>query len=209
MAQSKVYERDIPEGHPQILIVGDSTAVGTGVTDPALSVAGRFGNDFPNASITNLAKNGAKIHDVVMTLRSLPQGRVYDLVVIQVGANDVIFFSKLKEQPIEQMLELAKKVSSHVVWLTAGNIGLAPIFPWPISLIMTDRTRDLRELALSRTRLQKVIYVDLFEEKGEDPFVKDVERYYAPDREHLSADGYGYWYDRIRDELVKERVVIQ
>lgn len=203
--KTKPFERENKEGSPRILILGDSTAYGTGAESPERTTAGYFGRDFPGASIENLSANGAQIADVIRVLENLPDTGPYDLVVVQAGANDVIYGTSLSLLPdrISHMLALARARSAHVVWLTAGNIGLAPIFPWPIDRYLTKRTLVLRDMALAASSKEEVIYIDLFNPRGKDPFEKDVPRFYAKDRLHLSGEGYAFWYSRIREEMEK------
>jgi lysophospholipase L1-like esterase len=43
-------------------------------------------------------------------------------------------------------------------------------------------------------------FVDLFHERDNDPFLKDPDRFFAPDYLHPSNDGYGLWYDALKSQ---------
>jgi hypothetical protein len=86
---AKAFERRTLPHAPTVLVVGDSTGVGTGATTPAASIAGLLGAAFPHVSVVNLAVNGARTLDVIMQLAGAAPGR-YDLVLVHAGGNDVL-----------------------------------------------------------------------------------------------------------------------
>ncbi len=184
------------------LVIGDSTGVGVGVSDPRFSVAGRLGSEFPNASVRNLSRSGARTAELLPLLEEIPS-KSFDFVLFQIGANDVIRFTSYDNlrRDIAAVLKEGNRIAHAQALITAGNIGLAPIFPWPLSVIYTHRTRIVREMFMDAAKESGTVYVDLFREKGEEPFEKDVARYYAPDREHLSDEGYGYWFEALTEAL--------
>lgn len=192
----------------RFLFAGDSTAVGTGSGDPAKTVAGYFAQDFPQASIEQLSANGRRLGelDALFDLKD----RRYKLIVLQIGANDIMKFTPLT-QGVKYMHSLvlkAKKHADHVVILHSGNIGLAPVFTWPFNWILTSRTKDYREVYQKIAREEGVLYVDLFRERQDDVFLKDVHTYYAADMLHPGAAGYRWWYERIRMTLKQAGVVL-
>lgn len=200
VAQAVAFQRI--EGSKRVLIVGDSTAVGVGASNPEKSTAGLLAADFPSVSVENRAVSGAKLRDVVGQLAAT--AGTYDLVLIQAGANDVLYFSSdaAMKQGVTNLFAEARKKSDTVVVLTAGNIGLAPVIPWPFGYYISARTRYMRELMQNEAAKVNAHYVDLYKERGSDPFENDVARYYAPDRLHLSDDGYAYWYSEIRRQAL-------
>src|SRR6185436_17393262 len=86
--------RDNPKARVKIIVLGDSTAVGTGSKSNTESVAGRFGRDFPQAEIVNISQNGKRINGLVRDFLPLVRGH-YDLAVVQIGGNDIIWFTPL------------------------------------------------------------------------------------------------------------------
>jgi lysophospholipase L1-like esterase len=197
--QSHAFERTVDGGTPRILIGGDSTAVGTGTT-PEGSTAGHFGADFPRANIRNVSVNGWKIADL---LEAFPMSGTYDLVVLQIGANDIIRGTPEKEfeTSLRALFAKAKARSANVVALHSGNIGLAPMFPWPVNRVLRARTLRYRAIYRAVATEHGVAYVDLYAEKEEDVLSKDIPKYYADDLLHLTAEGYGVWYDAIRKTM--------
>lgn len=182
----------------RILVAGDSLAMGVGSARSEGTIAGRLHMDFPDAEIVNSAESGAKLAQVSGQVRAAP-GQ-FDYVIIMAGANDIIRFHSWKraEADAQYLVERAKEKGDHIVWVVSGNIGLAPIWPWPIGALYTYRTRKYHALFESIAKKEGVAFVQLFQERADDVFTKDPDRYYAEDGLHLSGDGYGVWYEAIK-----------
>jgi len=58
-AKSTPYEARRPGASKTLLIIGDSTGVGTGAARPQESIAGRIAEEFKDVNIINLSRNGA------------------------------------------------------------------------------------------------------------------------------------------------------
>jgi len=209
LQRSTSFEQGDLHKDVSILVVGDSLGVGVGADDPRGSIAGRIGADLPHASVTNFSISGAHTKDIIDILKSLRADQ-FNLVVVIVGANDILQFTPLAEleQQIDTALSLAVKSGDEVVLLTSGDIGLAPIFPWPVGYIYTWRTEKVRKIFIRKAKIHSVIYVDLFREKKDDLLLKDVDRNYAFDGLHLSGDGYGIWYAEIKKTLRANNILI-
>jgi lysophospholipase L1-like esterase len=206
---TQAFAHTNPQAKLKFLFVGDSTAMGTGAQSNAQSVAGWFGQDFPEAHIDSNAANGRRIAELEGKFPPYP-GQIYDLIVIQIGANDILRFTDLKnvEQSLSHIIEKAKSIGQHVVILHSGNVGLAPIFIWPFDAIMTHRARQMRALYMKKAKEEHVLYVDLFTERNDDLFLKDIDKYYSADHLHPSGEGYHWWYQKIRWTLDQAGVVM-
>jgi lysophospholipase L1-like esterase len=206
---SKPFIRSSPDARLRFLFLGDSTAVGTGARNSTESVAGYFGQDFPDAAIDNNSYNGRKLNQLIA---EFPRGinKKYDVVVLQIGANDIMKFTPYKtiEREIAEAIEDAKGAGRQVVILHSGNVGLAPAFIWPFNWIMTERARVVRRIYMKKATEHGVLYVDLFTERDNDLFLKDIPKYYCPDMLHPSGEGYKWWYERIRATLSGAGVVL-
>ncbi len=201
-ATAVAFERNIPHATTRILIAGDSTAVGVGAARPEESVAGRFGTENPNAEIINISRSGKRIHELREELNRLPAQK-FTLVVLMIGGNDIVHLTDLRlvEADLTALLTMAKKMSPVVLVVHSGNIGAAPLFPWPVGLFYTSRTRKIRAIYIQKTQELGAIYVDLFKERHDDIFLSNPEKYYLPDRFHPSSDGYAVWYSAIKQAL--------
>lgn len=192
-AQARSFNRE--EGVRHVLVVGDSTAVGVGAS-PEGSVPGRLSREL-DASIENHAVSGAQTADIASQFQKARRER-YDLVLIQVGANDIIRGNSLKKAAENANLFLADaaKLSDRIVLLTAGKIGEAPFFPRVAAPLVTWRAGLLRERFIAVAAKHDVLYVDLFEKA--EQFAKSD---YASDSLHLSDSGYAKWFNVIKNDV--------
>ncbi|MEO5646539.1 MAG: GDSL-type esterase/lipase family protein [Candidatus Paceibacterota bacterium] len=196
------YEQHPTHPNKTILIAGDSTAVGVGAIDNTDSTAGRLGKQFPNADIINIAVSGARLQDAIVQLQS-QQGKRYDLILLQVGANDVthLISRTTATNEIQKTFELATAISAKTIVLTAGDMGISNLFHWPITIALHNGSLMLREVFMTTvTQFPTVSYIDLFKSKKDDPFQHKPE-FYAPDNFHLTGAGYGIWYGEIQKHL--------
>ena len=175
----------------RLLIVGDSTAVGTGASSARHSLAGLIGQSHPRLLIENRAQDGAKFADVV---RQLAGDERFDIVLVQAGGNDVIRLRGLAgmQADIEQVAELAHQRANVVILMPAGNAGNAAFFFAPVSWWMTQRSRALHGFVHDAAARTGATYVNLFHERSDDPFVIDP-ALNASDGLHPSDAGYEVW----------------
>lgn len=200
--ETTAFQQIVENPSFKILVIGDSSAVGVGADDPELSVAGRIGADYPNAEIVNKGKSGMRTAGLVKAINDLESDN-YDLILIQIGGNDLIRFVPVMEAKdnMEKVLKRAKQISENVIVLSAGNMETAYIFPKPLRIIYGNRSVHYREELIELTEKYNVHYVDLYREPEDDPFAKEPEKYYARDLFHPSGEGYGVWYERIGPQI--------
>lgn len=197
-AESRAFERRAPDADRHLLVVGDSTAVGTGATSPRDSVAGRLAARFPGLAVVNMARDGARMVDVVGQLEAAPE-RSYDAVLIQAGGNDILGFTPLKRLRRDAVgaMERARRRASCVVMMSTGDVGTAPAFPAPVGWLLSARTQAVRNVLITAAGETGIGYVDLYRPPAEDPFLRDPGRYYARDGLHPSAAGYDLWLEQL------------
>jgi lysophospholipase L1-like esterase len=188
----------------RILVVGDSTAFGTGAANPEESLVGRIGKAHPRWQIDNLASNGAKFEDVQAQLEGARTG--YDLVLVLAGGNDVIrFTSETRLQAhMEQAIRTAKAHGKQVVLMPCGNVGHAPLFFPPVSWLLASRSQSLHAIAQTVALGSSVRYIRLLKPRAQDPFVQRSDELHAADGLHPSSAGYQQWYE----ELVKQEGLV-
>lgn len=193
------YQQILGPEAPKILFLGDSTGVGVGADTPLDSLAGRFGTDHPEWTVENLSVSGRKTAELLPVLKTLPAKR-YEKVILQIGGNDIVVFSEKNQlrKDIALVLKEAGRVGKEVALLTSGNVGNAPIFPRPLAFFWTRRTLLVRRIFMEEAKKASVIYVDLYRDDANDPFVTDPYRYHAKDLFHPSSAGYDLWYTAFR-----------
>ncbi|MDM7951278.1 GDSL-type esterase/lipase family protein [Hydrogenophaga sp.] len=180
----------------RLLIVGDSTGVGTGATSPQTSLAGLLAQAFPRLRIDNRARDGATFEGVVQQLQ-VDSAR-YDVVLIQAGGNDVIRLRSddAVRADIDRATALAAARSDRVLLMPAGNVGNAPFFFPPLSSLMTTRAERLHGFIQAAAQRHGAVYINLFQAPEDDPFVQDP-NLHARDGLHPSDAGYRLWFDEL------------
>ncbi len=196
------YEREIPDAEMSILMIGDSTCVGTGAESAESSLAGLVGKYYPKASITNLGVNGAKTHELIPRLEKL-NGQRFDLIMLHIGGNDSVRRTDLGELEvgIKKVLELSNELADHVVLTSTGNLATARLLPFGTRWIFERQTLRVREIFMREAKAAGVIYNDIFREAALDPFAIDPDKYYASDSFHPSSAGYADWFTIIEKGL--------
>ena len=179
-----------------LLIVGDSTALGTGASNPEASLAGRIAQRYPGLAIRNLASAGARFEAIAEQLAHA--GR-HDLILVVGGANDVMRFTSASDlaRSVALTLNRAAQQAGKVIVLPAPNVGNAPFFPPPLSWLLSHRVRSLHRLVRASAVTTGAAYVNLYRERADDPFVRDSERLIAIDHLHPSDAGYAVWFDEL------------
>lgn len=187
-----------------ILIAGDSTAVGTGAKNPEHTLAGFLAHDFPKVNIINVAINGARTYSVLNQLTHA-HDKKYDMIMISTGGNDVWTFtplSKLRADLI-RILSKAKEMSNNkVVVIFFGNEGSAPFFPFLLRPFLMWRTKKINNLFLDVTHHEKVFFIQLFTDPKGNPFVRQPEVFFAADGLHPNDAGYWEWYKKLWSLMV-------
>jgi len=178
----------------RLLVVGDSTAVGTGASTPAQSLPGLIGQQHPRWRIDNLAANGARFADVAAQLERADGG--YDMVLVLAGGNDVIRFTPADtlRAELQRTMSLALQKGRRVVLMPCGDVGHAPFFAPPLSWVMSRRSKRLHALAQEAAADHGAHYVRLLRPRDQDPFVSRRDTLNAADGLHPSSAGYQEWY---------------
>jgi lysophospholipase L1-like esterase len=177
-----------------IVIAGDSTAFGVGAL-PAESTAGRLAAAFPHARVINVSRSGARIGHVVEQLDKVELASA-DLVLIHACGNDVLEFRAIEkvEQDLREAIARARKLSSNVILMPGHDFSKAPFFMRGLSRLIMWHAVRIHAVVKRVSAELGVIFVDLFRDPRDDPFVKEPARYYCPDRLHPSGEGYAIWF---------------
>lgn len=204
---SEPFRSDGSGAGVRVLVIGDSTGVGTGASSPAESVAGRIAARHPGVAIDNRSRDGARFADLVAQLDAA-RGP-YAMVLVQAGGNDVIRLTGEEQlrHDVDAVLTRAGARAPVVVVMPAGNVGIAPFFWPPVSWWMSARARTMHEVVRDAASRHGAIYVGLYREREDDPFARDPTRMYAADGLHPSGDGYANWTDELERQARIDRVL--
>jgi len=183
-----------------MLVVGDSTAVGTGASAPQASLAGLIARDHPRLAVRNVARDGAKFADLPGQMAGV-DARRYDVVLVQAGGNDVIRLTgeDALRRDVSQTLARARELGREVIVMPAGNVGNAPFFFAPVSWLMSQRARTLHRVVREAAAEQGAVYVNLYRDRQDDPFVQNP-ALNAADGLHPSDAGYRTWLTSLREQ---------
>ena len=192
------YARQLEHPSHRLLIVGDSTGVGLGALTIEDSIAGRLARDFPLASIENRAELGARIACVLRQLANIEGS--YDAVLIAAGGNDIIRRTPYGElcEALQAVIARAREVAPLVIVVNSGNVGGAPLFGWPLSILLSRRSLQVRRIFVLTCRRMRAQFVNLTFAPRRDPFGRQRELYFAEDGLHPSSAAYEYCYDILK-----------
>lgn len=190
--RSEPLQQVPPEAVQRLLIVGDSTGVGSGASSAQSSLAGLIARVHPRLHIDNRSRDGATFAEVVQQLAGEER---HDVILVLAGGNDVTRLRALDavRADIDRVASMASARAAYVVLMPAGNVGNARFFVPPVSWLMTSRSRTLHDLVRAASTRYQVAYVNLFLEPETDPFVTDP-HLTAADGLHPSDAGYLVWY---------------
>jgi len=188
------FERRLVSPRCRVLIVGDSTAVGLGSASAEASVAGRLAREFPDASIENYARLGARVTTMLEQFECA--SGCFDAVLIAVGGNDVIHGTPERRlrAGLDAVLVRARQLSRFVIVANSANVGAAPLFGWPLNLLLSRRSLRVRRVFAQVCRQHRVRFVNFTYRGQRDAFARLRDEYFAEDRLHPSATAYGYCY---------------
>ncbi len=203
------FESSPKETTAHFVLYGDSTAFGTGAMDQHNSVAGRLAKDYPHAHIDNKAENGALVKDVVQKMQEGGE-QYFDLVIILIGGNDIVFLQSLKSirRDLGVVLKKAKEMTNNrVILVSPMNVGASLMFWFPINIMYEWRSRSVQKIFHSVSKSHEVPLIDLYAPRKKDFFAEDPGLYFAPDNIHYSGEGYGHIYTKIKEVIEKEKMV--
>lgn len=182
--------------------LGDSTAAGVGATDPdraiPRSVAAALGRP---VELTSLAVSGDRMADVVADqVGELARLRP-DVVLVSIGANDVVHLtSRADFRSGYDDLVAAIPDGALLVLLGVPDMGAPARYLPPLRGVAALRGRQLDAVTQDVARDHDAVYVDIAGETG--PTMRsDTGRYFAEDRYHPSDAGYALWADAVLEQL--------
>lgn len=147
ISNRRPYNRPKEHAIQHILVMGDSSMYGAGVTDPKHTVGGLLGVKYPQASIETIALNGARVRNLKHQFKQAAH-RHYNLIVIGVGGNDIVRFSNyLKlQRELTTFLKQVSQISDQIILCHSGNIGNIGFFLFPFNYLFSYRSGKFSQL---------------------------------------------------------------
>ena len=185
-----------------LLVLGDSTAVGVGSTHPTDTVGAQLAQLVSATYVENLAVSGAQVKDLSAQIKKASKDH-YDFILLQIGANDILRLHSIEDvvSVLESDLLALTQRGDHIIFITAGNVGAAPILPPPLRLFYTKTNLVYHEKFQALSEKHTIQYVNLYQDPKDDPFVQNPKKYFAGDSFHPSSAGYGLWFEKIKSTI--------
>ncbi len=183
----------------RLLVIGDSTAEGVGAESGSVAelVAACLSTDFV-VTTSNLARRGARTGDVVR--QQLPKAARFkpSLVLIGLGANEVIrprLWTKYAERRLyRETAELIRGLREHQPDLPIVHTGSPPMdtiprIPKPLRRAVYRRVQYVNDVIRKTCREENAVYVELANETRE-AFARGSRELFSADRFHVNDAGY-------------------
>lgn len=187
----------------RLLVLGESTAVGVGVSDQRDALGFRLAVDLARIHNTRVVwhvvgRTGADVRAVTSQLLGDLPGEL-DLIVVVLGVNDTLRLSSPRAWRTEVtrlVITLRPRLlpGGRIALLGVPDFGAIPALPRPLRTVLCRHGRVLdRELVRIATDDPRVVHVPA------PPLPTDD--VYAADRFHPSAVGYTAWARHIASEV--------
>ena len=190
-----------------VLWLGDSTAAAVGASRPAGSLSSQVGQHLVDGGTAYtyvmqvIAVSGDRVSDVLSDQLPQVNDLAPDVVVVSIGANDVVHlsgagafhsrYSKLIDGLIGEGVP-----ADHIVLIGVPDMGAPTRLKQPLRAITGLRARRLDREVRNVAKDKGVHYVDLFHATSK-PFRANPKKYLASDKYHPSDAGYALWADAI------------
>ena len=187
------------------VILGDSTAVAIGGSyENGLAVGtARHLAERGTVELTNVAVSGAKIHDVLT--EQIPRAELTnaDVVLIDVGANDVIRMTRSEafERDFRRVIEIVREKSprAKIVVTGSADMGSPPRIPRLLRPLANFRTRRLNAIVKRLVAEHGLTFAPIAEKTG--PAFRADPTLFSEDRFHPNDRGYALWTAVINEAL--------
>jgi lysophospholipase L1-like esterase len=193
------------EQHPtnpvsRILCLGDSMAYGVGVSDPAESLVGKIGRDFPNSEITNISKLGLTVRGATRLVSLRNPGKCDVILVMVGGMHAILPTSETRlRQDLTELSQVLRQISEKIIFLVPNHTGDMPLYHFPFKMMLNMRARVVRRVFFERCGSLGLIALD----QHVDMLAHDMRRYYGRDKVHPNSAGYATWYRQFAPEFKK------
>ena len=195
----------------KVAVLGDSTVSGTGLDDPAdlwlRQALDRLTDRF-QVRIKSEAVSGARARDVLMYQVRAALAWAPDVAVVSVGANDALRRFRISgfEAELRAIVAALQGAGTAVVLAGVGDVGTAPLLPFPLRLVVSERSRAVdrihARIAAERDGVAKVPVAELTSE-----IFRRRPELFCGDLFHPNREGHGVWAEAAFPVL--ERVILE
>jgi lysophospholipase L1-like esterase len=187
-------------GNPplRVAVLGDSSVTAPGVDGPHqiwVSLIGSRIAETHHVTLRSVAVSGSRAGDLLREQLVPALEFAPDLVIVSVGANDVIKGVGLNvfERQLDELVAILTDSGALVVLSGVGDIGTIPRLKPPLRHVMTRRSARfdrVHHIVAARYGARVV------EHRKDDPTIWYSDRaLWSPDLFHVSAAGHQRWAD--------------
>lgn len=179
------------------LVLGDSTAVAVGGTYEngiAMMTTRHLARDRA-VTMKNLAVSGARVRDVLREQLPRIAGFRPDVVLLDVGANDVTHLTSASsiERDLREIVASlrAKNPDVRIIVTGSADMSTPPRIPRLLRPLAGRRTRALNEVFVRESESLRLDFAPIAAETG--PLFKKDPSLFSEDRFHPNDRGYATW----------------
>ncbi|HVR40644.1 MAG TPA: SGNH/GDSL hydrolase family protein [Thermoanaerobaculia bacterium] len=179
------------------VVLGDSTAAGVGADYESGIAVGTAQHLAIRRKVlmTNFAVSGARIRDVVEDQLAGAETLKPDVVLLAVGANDVIHLTCVSSMR-RDLLEIVRRLrvaNEHVKIVITGSpdMGSPPRVPRLLRPVASWRTHSVNRMFRAIAKSQHLTFAPIAEETG--PLFRRDPSLFEADRFHPNERGYATW----------------
>ncbi len=193
------------------LILGDSTAVAVGGSyENGLAIrSARHLAATHAVELINVAVSGARIHDVLVEQLPRADVRRADLILLDVGANDVIQLTRFRDfdRDYGRVIQTIKMQNpgAKIVVTGSADMGSPPRVPRILRPLANYRTRKLNEIVARYVERERLCFAPIARETG--PEFRRDRTLFSDDRFHPNDRGYAVW-TRVINAAIDRCVVL-
>ena len=186
------FEHEAEVEGARLLVVGDSTARGTGASGTACSVPGLLSRANPSLTVVNRARAGASMAEVVAQLDGRER---FDAVLVLAGGVDLLRGTRdaALRDAVQQVAQRARLQAELVIFMPPGNLAHVPFFLPPWNWWLGWRSRRLHAIVAATAEANGARHVSLLRDREVDPFARHPGRMRGPDGLHPNDAGYELW----------------
>ena len=188
-----------PDPEVRLAILGDSTVTGTGLDDSAdlwvRQAVDRL-TDRLRIRVRSHAAGGARARDVLAEQVGAAVAWDPDVAVVSVGANDALRRIRITgfEADLRTIVEALRAGGATVVLAGVGDVGSAPLLPFPLRLVVRERSRVADRIhARVAAAYDGVLKVPVAEEADEE--FRSRSDLFCADLFHPNRNGHRVWAD--------------
>lgn len=188
------------------LVLGDSTAVAVGGSYEqglAVETAKHLAQGGRRVELTNVAVSGARLQDVLTEQIPRADLAAADLVLLDVGANDVthLTLSSSIERDFERIVTtlLRRNCGMKIVVTGSPDMSTPPRIPRLLRGLTGRRSRALNRIAQRIVRQHELTFAPIAERTG--PLFARDRTLFSADRFHPNDRGYATWIPVLKDAI--------